>query len=298
MTIVLTGATGFLGSHLLRHLLHAGHSVVALKRRTSDLWRVKDLAGSEGLAWLDADGDPDAIWRRFAQGDLDAVIHCATEYGRGRMPIADVLMANLLFPIRLLDLCKEFGVRTFLNTDSYFNKPSLSYPYLLDYSLSKKSLLLWLPYFADTLQVANLTLEHVYGPQDGPAKFVVQMVDQIAVRRVPSVKLSPGDQLRDFVYVSDAVSAYLAVLEALSARPGAGLHEFNVGTGAAVSIREFVESVKRLSGSPTELAFGALPYRDREIMLSKADTRTLAALGWRPRVSLQEGISAILRSQA
>ena len=292
----MTGATGFLGSHILQGLVHTNtYHVVILKRSFSNLNRIDNLLQRHNIECLNIDIEKDAIKKRFSKGDISAVIHCATEYGRGRKPIASVLRANLLFPINLLDMCVEFGISVFINTDSYFNKPSLQYPYLLDYSLSKKSLLLWLPYFANKLRIANMTLEHIFGPMDGDAKFVTTMIKQIAITKSRTVSLSPGNQIRDFIYVQDVVSAYLKVLANLLAERNPCLEEFEVGTGEGTTIRSFVEAIKELSGSPTQLKFGAIPYRDAEIMKSKANTDSLTRLGWRPMYDYYSGLTDLLK---
>ncbi len=69
-----------------------------------------------------------------------------------------------------------------------------------------------------------------------------------------------------------------------------GFVTLDCGSGRAVSIREFVETIHHVTGSRSELRFGALPYRENEIMLSQADPAALRALGWDPQVSLEQGI--------
>ena len=168
---------------------------------------------------------------------------------------------------------------------------------LFDYSLSKKSLLLWLHNFSSQIKIVNVVLEHVYGEQDGPKKFVESMVRAIAVDRVPKVDLTHGHQKRDFIYSADVVSAYISLLE-YGTHNRFHFKEFNVGTGASHSIREMVERIKELSGSRTRLNFGAIPYRDDEIMNSVADNIDLLNLGWRPRYSLRQGLHRIIRAYA
>lgn len=293
--IILTGATGFLGSHMLKGLYEkTDYGVLILKRSTSDTKRIAEFLGSKRVETLDVDRDDTQLDVRFQEGNIEGVIHCATEYGRGRMPIANVLRTNLIFPIHLLDLCVKYGTRVFINTDSFFNKEKFEYPYLLDYSLSKKSLLMWLPYYAKSLRVANMTLEHIYGPRDGKDKFVTHMLEEIAIRQASEVRLSLGHQLRDFVYVDDVVEAYLLVYGYLRDNGACRVYEYNVGTGNSITVRRFVETIKQLSKSSSELLFGALPYREKEIMESRADVKQLKALGWMPRYDVTKGLATIM----
>ncbi len=293
-TILVTGAAGFLGSHLTRALARSRTcKVVILKRTTTDCTRIADLLQA-GIPCYNADVESD--WKAlFQKHRIHVIVHLATAYGRSANNSAAVLESNLLFPIKLLEHAIAHGVGSFINTDSFFNKTNLSYKVLFDYSLSKKSLLLWLHNFSSRIKIVNVVLEHVYGEHDNPHKFVEGMIRAIAVNRVPSVALTHGHQRRDFIYCADVVSAYTTLIH-YCAHNRFHFKEFNVGTGASLSVREMVELIRELSGSHTRLKFGAIPYRDDEIMNSFADNVDLLNLGWRPRHSLQQGVQRIIHA--
>jgi CDP-paratose synthetase len=289
--ILLTGATGFLGSSLLAALIAHGHEVVAVKRAISNTAKIQDLLGRSNLHFFDIDTqDPAKIFERYA---IDTIIHTATEYGRGATPLYSILDANLILPLRLAELGIQGGVKCFINSDSFFNKGSNSYSNLLNYSLSKKSLLIWLEKLAGDLKIINVVLEHIYGPGDSPSKFVEGVIRQIAVDRVPRIPLTHGHQRRDFVYLDDVVAAYLKLVE-YGRQQDFAFETFGLGTGQSTQVRDFVNEVKRISASDTELCFGEIPYRSDEIMLSTADISSLARLGWSPTVSVKDGIRRIL----
>jgi nucleoside-diphosphate-sugar epimerase len=289
--ILMTGATGFLGGRLLGCLLEHGHEVVAIKRSFSDTTRIRASIGHPGLHLFDVDvEDPRTLFQRHA---IDTIIHTATEYGRGATPLYSILEANLLLPLRLAELGIENGVRCFINTDSFFNKGNSSYSNLLNYSLSKKSLLIWLDKLSSKLKIINVVLEHIYGPHDSGTKFVESVVRQVAIDRVPHIALTQGHQRRDFVYLDDAVAAYLKLVE-YGRTHDFSFKTFGVGTAQSMQVRDFVMLIKTLSGSSSELGFGDIPYRDDEIMNSTADISALCALGWQPTVSVEQGIRRIL----
>lgn len=289
--IVLTGATGFLGSTLLEQLLARGDEVVAVKRSSSSTAKIERCLGHAGLHLFDIDiEDPSRI---FQQYQVDTIVHTATEYGRGETPLYSILNANLLLPLRLAELGMQRGVRCFINTDSFFNKGGNSYSNLLNYSLSKKSLLIWLEKLAGNLGIINVVLEHLYGPGDSPSKFVEHVVRGVGIDQVPRIALTHGHQRRDFVHLDDVVQAYLRLVD-YGRTQDFRIESFGLGTGQSIQVRDFVALIKELSDSPTVLGFGDVAYRDDEIMSSTADISRLERLGWRPRLSPSEGIRQIL----
>jgi nucleoside-diphosphate-sugar epimerase len=293
INILLTGTTGFLGSHLLERMLLDGYHVTAIKRSSSNTWRVKKWLEHPNLILFDIDNvtDPRSM---FEKKQVDIIIHTATDYGRAGTNISHILEANLTLPIRLIELGIEYGVKCFLNTDSFFNKKDNGYSNLLNYSLTKRSLVLWLRELSSNIRVVNIMLEHVYGPFDSKSKFVENLIQQIAIKKVARIALTPGDQKRDFVYIEDVVKAYICLmLHGLS--NDFSFEEYEVGSGISIRVREFTEVVKRVSDSNTVLGFGDISYGKNETMDSKADISSLKKLGWAPETTLENGIPDILK---
>jgi nucleoside-diphosphate-sugar epimerase len=203
---------------------------------------------------------------------------------------ANVVETNLILPLRLLQLAAEHGTRAFVNSDTILD------PRISNYSLSKRQFVDWMRHLSSRLACVNVALEHFYGPGDDPSKFVTGVIRDL-VRAVDSIALTPGDQKRDFIHVDDAVEAFCRIVTfALGA--AAGFYPFEVGTSELHTIREFVERVHRLAGSPrTVLGFGALPYRENEVMSSHVDTSALRGLGWTPRVSLEDGLRMTIEAE-
>jgi CDP-paratose synthetase len=291
MNIVLTGATGYLGSHLASAFVADGHEVTILKRRNSSLRRLMGLQDS--LHSYDLDG-LDLAEPFQARGPIDVVVHTATCYGRAGESATEVSAANTAFPLRLLEAAISCDTDTFVNTDTFFNTNAILYPHLNAYALSKKHFADWgRQLSADgTIRFVNVRLEHLYGPGDDASKFATWIVKQ-CLDNVPEIQLTAGEQRRDFINIADAVSAYQTVLPASGAL-ASGFIEIGLGSGVPISVRDFVETAHRLSGSASQLRFGALPYRENEQMHSAADISGLAALGWHCRTGLEEGIRAMI----
>jgi nucleoside-diphosphate-sugar epimerase len=282
----VSGVTGFLGSHLARSLLRRGWEVRGLKRSTSDLSRLRDVA--ERVKFYDVDRE--TLDAAFAGPAPDAVVHLATSYGRQNEPPADVVAVNVVFPLGLLDRAIRAGVRTFVNAANTY---TLDYKYLQSYTLSKQQFTEWARLLTPpVMHFINLRLFHPYGPGDHPSKFVPHIV-RSCLAQGGDIPLTPGEQRKDFLHVRDFVSAVHTLLDAPE-HLAAGFCSLDCGSGRAVSIREFVETVHRLTGSRATLRFGALPYRENEIMFSQADSSALRGLGWEQKVPLEQGIKNIL----
>ena len=291
-TIIVTGVTGFLGSALVRSLLANNYQVIGIKRTTSDLSRIMKEIKHPHLHLVNIDQiDPSEI---FFKNRIDAIIHTATEYGRRDTPIYKILQANLILPIRLAELGIKNGTQLFINTDSYFNKNNNSYSHLLNYSLSKKSLLTWLNQISKKLKIINAVLEHIYGPYDSTYKFTESLIQEIAIQKKSLIPLTHGHQKRDFIYLDDAVEAYLKILD-YGLKNNFRFKQFEIGTGSSTEISEMAKIIKNISQSPSELGFGKLPYRSDEIMESVADNQELVDLDWAPKVNLKDGITKILK---
>jgi CDP-paratose synthetase len=286
-SVLLTGATGFLGSHILELLVSRGHKVSIIKRSFSDTWRIN--AFMDNVQYFDIDKvEIDSIFNTY----YDAIIHTATIYERDDEQYSDIVNANILFPLLLLDAARKHKISTFINTDSFITRGD-NYQFLQGYALTKRQLVEWLDLASQEIRVLNLRLEHLYGTRDSCNKFVIKIINNLLA---PSskIKLTQGKQLRDFIYCTDAAHAYILALEKAD-KFSNGTHHLEVGTGKAVSIKEFVEMAKDLTNSSNVLEFGAIPYRENEIMSSKADISSLIRLGWKPQTSLEQGLENTIR---
>jgi CDP-paratose synthetase len=290
-TIIFTGATGFLGSHLLDYLVRKDElNIICLKRSFSNTESIKNIQ-SPNLKLIDIDHtEIESVFKSYS---INLILHAATQYGRDNESISNVLSANLMFPIQIIDLGIKYNVKCFINTDSFFNKPNFSYSHLLDYSLSKKSLLIWMKHLQNKISICNVILEHIYGENDSTKKFVENSIQNIAFSNNEEINLTYGHQRRDFIYIEDVVTAFDKILNYCLTENFA-YKTFEVGRGQSVEVAEFIKVIKKLSGSKIKLNFGAVPYFSDEIMESKADTKEMIKLGWQSRYSIQEGISKIL----
>jgi len=293
-TVLITGATGFLGSHLVKALLNDNYKIVILKRSFSKTKRIDDVLSQCYVYNI----DQCELSKPFEDlGKIDAVIHTATCYGRNNETTAAIVEANVVFPLKLLEASSLYRTDIFFNTDTCFNKDSVSYSYLNAYTTSKKHFLDWGKQFAQkqSIKFVDLKLEHIFGAGDDDSKFVTYIIKG-CLNSVEKLKLTAGEQKRDFIHVDDVVSIYRLLLGKLQKEPSF-YQEYPIGSGKAISIKEFVEIIHRITQSKTTLEFGALPYREGEIMFSEANINRLKTLGFQYTESLIDKLKKTIEEE-
>lgn len=290
--ILLTGATGFIGSKLLEALIVDGYNVIILLRATSNTKRIHHLAGKY-VAYVIKEGS-DIDENIFIDNKVDTILHTATEYGREGRLLSSVLTGNVIMPVRLIEIGLKNGLKRFINTDTFFCKPTVTPTYLKDYIASKKILREFLLDFSASIQVDNMRLEHVFGEHDSADKFVTTIIND-CLNNKKKILLTEANQKRDFIYSSDVVNAFITVLK--EAKEKIGFVEYEVGTGHSISVKEFVQKIAAISKSDSELIFGAISTRKDEIPDSRACTKNLNALGWYPKFETDTAISMLVDAE-
>ena len=281
-TVLITGATGFLGSHLVRMMIENGCRVISLKRSFSNLDRLKSHI--RDICFYNTDRC--SLSSIFAEiGQVDAVIHTATHYGRRQSCVDQIFSANTVFPLSLLSSSVAHSVPLFINTDTSLNRT------ISAYALSKTQFREWGEYVSRQKKIRfyNIRLEQIIGPEYDNSKFLIRVIED-CLNNVPELALTLGGQKRDFIHIDDVVAAYKILLEK-SDLPLDFYQDYELGNGDALSIREYVELVHQMTHSKTRLNFGKIPYRPNEVMYAEADTSKLKLLGWDLQYSNIEGIS-------
>ncbi|MBZ4036533.1 NAD-dependent epimerase/dehydratase [Flavobacterium sp. 17A] len=278
--ILITGGTGYLGSHIIKELLSKNYEVSVLIREKSSTKRLDSCAGK--LKFIDITN----LEAFFVNRKVDGIIHIATNYGRKGESVLDVVNSNLYFPIRLLEFAIQNKVDYFINTDTSLPKN------INPYSLSKAHFRDWLSIIPSEMKIINVIPEYFYGPNDDETKFITGMLHKF-FRNEESIDLSEGIQKRDFIYIDDVVSAYMCLIENLNKIK----HNTNIQLGSAltISLKNLVLLLKEMScNRKTVLNFGKIPMRKDDVLESKADVSYLLQLGWKPKISLEDGIRKII----
>ena len=303
---LVTGARGFVGAWLAQGLLERGGRVISFDRE-GDLGRPSgpELLGIDAEI-EDARGDlrdAEMVSRALAEGEVDSVFHLAAQtiVGTAAGAPGETFDVNVRGTWTLLEACREHGVERVVVASSdkaYGAHEELPYrehfalrptaPY--EASKSAADLIARSYWPAYGLPVAVTRFANVYGGGDlNFSRLIPEAVSAAVDGRAPVIR-SDGSPVRDFLYVEDAVAAYIAIADALDRDQVRG-QAFNAGGERPYAVGEVVELIAKLSGSGVEPEIRGTGNPDGEIDRQYVDaTKIRELVGWRPRVSLEEGL--------
>lgn len=296
-TVLITGGSGFIGSHIVDLLLKNNYKIVILERLEANLGRLKEQLGQIKVYYSTEEG----IVKIFSENKIDCVIHLATRYIKAHQGIKDlesIIDTNVKLPSQLLELCALNKVKYFINTGTFFEykssfKPLKETDEKLAYNLYAASKLAFeeiLKYYAKSggIKVFDFKLFAPFGDRDNE-KLLAFLVKTL--NSGETVDFSGGEQTWNFTYVKDIALAYLAALENLDS--GDHYELINVGSENVVSIKTMAEKLEKIAGKKFNINWGAKPYIDNEIMYANCDNSKLKKLlGWKERYGLDDGLVA------
>ena len=290
MKILLTGGSGFLGSALAVNWLKAGHEVALLLRPASNTKRLQGLDSFFNIGRFTNDVEISAFVENVQP---EVVVHNASTFGRQGETRVQLFDANIRIGLVIIQALKKVG-----HTVSFINAGSALRPEVSLYALAKNQFAHWGRMIATLengdFKFINVLLQHVYGPNDDVSKFSTYVL-HACYRNDPYINLTAGEQRRDFIYIDDAVSAYNILLTHCNQLDT--IIDIEVGSGVAPTIRQFVETVHRITESNTNLLFGALPYRPNEAMLCLANLEYMKKLGWTPKFDINSGLNKTMQME-
>jgi len=304
MRILITGAAGFLGSHLCDHLIAQGHQVVGMDNFiTGNPANLAHLSGNEHFSFIRHDVS-DFI---FVPGELDAVMHFASPaspnpnspYGYVNLPI-QTMKAGALGTHNTLGVAKAHDARFFLASTSEIYGDPLEHPQTESYwghvdPIGERSVYDEAKRFAEALTMAYrrfhgidtriVRIFNTSGPrmQINDGRVVPNFIKQ-ALQGQPLTIYGDGSQTRSFCYVDDLIDGIYRLLLSNEHEP------VNIGNPVETSILEFAETINVLVGNK-EIIFepdrrGSGDPQRRRPDISRAE----AVLGWQPKISLHQGL--------
>lgn len=293
MRVLVTGAAGFIGSHVTRQIVQEGHAVWAVVSPRGSTERIDDIKAQLSLAPTDL-RDHSSVRDLVASARPDCAIHLAWYAAPGLYWTAP---ENLDCVAMTLNLAQHLADArcTRLVAAGTCAEYDWSYGFLSEevtplnprtlYGACKNATREMLERFCKqaAMSFAWTRFFYLYGPEEARDRLVPSVIS--ALLGGQSAKCTGGIQFRDYLHVQDAASALWAV--AKSGFSGA----VNIGSGQPVTIRAMVETIAELLDRKRNVEFGALPADPQDPLLLVADVRRLKSqTGWEPAWSLEEGL--------
>ena len=293
MRYVVTGAAGFIGSHLLRALLERGHDATGWDAFTDYYDPALKEENASGLPVERVDLVDDAL---ELEG-VDGVFHLAGQPGARSFGSVFPIYArqNVVASQRLFEAAVAARARTVLASSSSIYGDAASFPTpedttprpLSPYGITKLACEHLAYAYGQEFGLEAVTLRYftIYGPRQRPDMALARMVACVAEGR-PFELFGDGSQSRSFTYVDDAVEATIAAMER-----GSAARTYNVGGGEEVSVLQALEALAAVAGRRLEVVRS--PRREGDPARTAADTSRIAAdLGWAAGTPFAQGLEA------
>lgn len=279
--VLITGATGYIGSQLVIYLVRMGvkvHVVTRLGSSLSLLTEVKDE-----IAIHQHDGSTEGLIKIIREAAPDIIFHLASQFLAQHEPkdVAGLISSNVLFSTQLLEAMVVTGVKRIVNTGTSWQhfKNESRRPVNL-YAATKQAFEDILDYYSDAqdIQAITLVLFDTYGPNDPRKKFISLLWESQASQK--PLPMSPGQQMLDLVHIDDVIDAFFKAGERLLTVKLR--HErYGVSSGRPMQLKELVREFEIVTGSSVPILWGERSYRPREVMTTWTDYSQLPH--WQPK---------------
>ncbi len=285
--ILVTGAAGYIGSCLVRKLLSCNYKVSVILRRTTDVFAIQDLWNRISVFY--DDGSIEEISEFMSSQGVNCVIHLATHYITCHKAddIDKMLDSNVRFGTYLLEAMHLAGVKKIIYSrtswqhyqDQAFNPVNL-------YAAMKQAFEDIMKYYTQAEGFSSITLEvyDTYGENDPRSKIVNIMKRYCQTKE--HIKLSPGGQKLDYLYIDDVVEAFLLAIQCIENQEEKE-KEYALRTDQLHSLKEVVDIFERAYGAKLNVEWGTFDYRPREVFVPYRGLPPLE--GWKAKYDLYEG---------
>lgn len=262
--IIITGSTGFVGRNLVPLLIDSGYNVLELTR---DIIKSQKLYGNK-TSKFKLGATQISMRSKIRRFDPHICIHLASYITPNDSfdESKKLIDSNISLLISILDGLKESNLKYFINTGTFAeyskDKNKLSPAYL--YAATKTASRPFIEYYSNLLKFKYCTVipYTIYGGVDSQKKIIDLIFDSIG-SEIP-LKLSPGNQILDFIHIDDVIGYYLYLIKNKSQISNKSV--FHLGTGKGHSLRQLALIIEELTASKTNISWGAKEYRENDIM--------------------------------
>jgi nucleoside-diphosphate-sugar epimerase len=290
--ILITGATGFVGKHLVPQLLKEGYQILEITR---DIIKSEKLFKDATLKLLVNDIN---FKEKIVDFEPEIVIHLASYLTSSDdwQHIENLVNTNILFLSKVLDAVSSSNLELFINTGSFseYNKGDDVFIPAYYYSATKTASRALVEYYANINKFKQVTVVPytIYGGNDSQKKIIDILYE--STLQIGSIDLSPGGQILDFIHIDDVADFYLAVVKNIKMLPNK--INFKLGTGIGHSLKEVAVYIEEITNRRTNINWGGISYRNSDVMYAVADLLSVKEiLDWAPKIDLKSGIMKMIQ---
>ncbi len=299
--ILITGAAGFIGSHLARRALVENYELHAFIKSSTNTWRITDLLPKIKVHNIDL---KDAAGLRTVLKEVSPaiIIHCAVAnvYSGISASERELFETNFWGTINLIQAAQDINYQCFINTgtsseygfkDKPIKESDLCEPNI-QHGIFKLGATLYSQLIACSFNkpIVTLRLFSPYGPYDDKRRFTTLAILNAIQNK--DLKLSKPTFARDYIYIDDVVDLYFECIEKAQQYSG---QIFNVGMGRQSTLKDIVETINKLTGTKTNISWNAFKAFSYDTDFWQADmTKTFNHFSWRPRYNLESGLKKFI----
>lgn len=293
--ILITGASGFLGSHIVERMIKQNADLSIIVRESSDLWRIDEFIKDLNIFNGDL-RDCHRLSESIRKIKPQIVFHMAA-YGvdSQQKDIFDAVNTNLIGTVNLLSAIAKIGCEKFINTGTsmqYGNKEgkineNMSYSPNNIYGSTKAAATIMAHQIAGDMDIniATIIPFGVFGEKEGSHKFFPHVI--LSILKNKEVALTSCEQYRDYCYVENIIDGFLIAAEAQNVKN----EIYNIGNGITKPLKYYVNLIKNEINSDAKINYSALVHRKNDLWnpLPNVD-KIINTLGWQPEIPIEEGI--------
>jgi len=291
LTALVTGSSGFVGSHLTRRLIREGWEVHILHRETSKFPVAKEFDVCVKHLY---DGYTQSIVNSLKQTKVDVVFHLASLFlaDHKTTDVENLINSNILFGTQLLEAVIKTETKNIINTGtSWQHYDNNEYNPVCLYAATKQAFESILEYYIQVHGINAITLKlfDTYGKNDRRNKLFSLLYKAGINNEI--LNMTEGEQLIDIVHVEDIVEAYIIAAEILLDGNKFKNVTYALTSSETIKLRELVNLYIKLKKRNLNINWGARPYRLREVM--KPWEKGIKLPNWYPKISLENGLNEI-----
>lgn len=288
MKILITGATGFIGKHLIDSLTKSHYSIFIITRKNSNTTSI-----NKKVTILKYDEDITNLESFFKEYKFDGIIHLASIFlsEHNKEDINNLINSNITFGTQLLEMSKKHKVKWFINTGTFWQHyKNEEYNPVNLYAATKEAFIDIAKYYTETsnLIFTTIKLNDTFGPND-TRKKIFNIWKEISENN-QTLKMSKGEQLIDICFIEDIINAYEILIKHLNSRRANSFRNkiFVVSSNEKTSLKELAKLFEKTTQKKLNILWGEKEYRKREVMVPYNNGKVIP--NWKPKFSLEEAI--------